>query len=981
MGIGTSFYHTAQVLKTNGFDVTILYCNLLSHLTKTELDSANFRITNSGFKIDYLFGYSLNIHDLNKYHPNDLETVSSYLAYRYLKNKNFDIIIFPDWRGLGFYTLQAKKLGLAFLNTPIWVQAHSTCIWHGLNNEQCDYDEHDIRVFYLERKSVELADLLVSPTGYLLNWMARHGFVFPDETFVQPCLLSEFFGKPPTTRKCKIINELVFFGRLEKRKGLKLFIQSLIIIHKEQLYKTTSPITVTFLGKITEIEGVSSYDYVLNELEQTNFTLQFLTSLNSVEAVSYLKGGGKLAVIPSIADNSPFTVLECIYNEIPFIASDAGGIPEIVNETDHENVLFQANPHDLARKITIMLGKGAETSFPAVNQECLNIPLWISAIRLSVNLHKTSTKDEIRTPEFPISVCITEFDHPQHLSITLDCLSKQTFKNFEVILADDGSKSSEVTRYLDSLDSNSYPYPLRIIRKRNISAITARKMALSIAHGEFIVILSDACQPTSDQIETFYSCITHSDFNALSCIANLISFADDTRQTAFVPQQYIPLGSGLAPNLFGNYYGAVNCIARKDTLSAICGLSTEDESITWEGNELFSKIELSGGKTSVIPEPLLHLKSHNITASFRKENVSNYYTALGPALDAFPWATFGDALLLSVGQKLRQYTSKNANSRSVTSNNLVNSSEQSVLSLRWLTRRMSEVDDHNGVITTLLYHRRASSTFDFCLLEFISYFLHNIGPLHEAKKHCIGSSEIEFIHSYCSIISNNSICSLIDFVTSNLNDSIDSRILLAKLYIMNGKLLDGLQMCSSTFCDIDNKYKHRNSEYINFIPINAHEYLNNNHLRSGLCHWLLHGKNEGRILEYCAPAISPITSHNNETFLDYQLRLENVLNHSLAERGKLYSQLLYEALENNTPIFLSDLATVILRDANLSYLETYPEAQSYTSAEFSCRGIKHYTDIGMEEGKLSLLCHLDRNYRDIFDNYCSQLSSRINPND
>jgi glycosyltransferase involved in cell wall biosynthesis len=46
-------------------------------------------------------------------------------------------------------------------------------------------------------------------------------------------------------------------------------------------------------------------------------------------AIEYLRGDGRLAVISSLADNFPNTVLECVGVGVPFLASDVGGIPEI----------------------------------------------------------------------------------------------------------------------------------------------------------------------------------------------------------------------------------------------------------------------------------------------------------------------------------------------------------------------------------------------------------------------------------------------------------------------------------------------------------------------------------------------------------------------------------------------------------------------------------------------------------------------------
>ena len=45
--------------------------------------------------------------------------------------------------------------------------------------------------------------------------------------------------------------------------------------------------------------------------------------------------GNRLAIMPSIVENRPNTVVECAAHGIPFLASNVGAIPEIVSERAH----------------------------------------------------------------------------------------------------------------------------------------------------------------------------------------------------------------------------------------------------------------------------------------------------------------------------------------------------------------------------------------------------------------------------------------------------------------------------------------------------------------------------------------------------------------------------------------------------------------------------------------------------------------------
>jgi hypothetical protein len=58
-----------------------------------------------------------------------------------------------------------------------------------------------------------------------------------------------------------------------------------------------------------------------------------------------------LAVIPSLGDNSPNTVYECLEQRIPFIASDVGGIPELIAPEDRGRVLFEPTTEGVAEAL------------------------------------------------------------------------------------------------------------------------------------------------------------------------------------------------------------------------------------------------------------------------------------------------------------------------------------------------------------------------------------------------------------------------------------------------------------------------------------------------------------------------------------------------------------------------------------------------------------------------------------------------------
>ncbi len=76
-------------------------------------------------------------------------------------------------------------------------------------------------------------------------------------------------------------------------------------------------------------------------------------------------------MIASPVDNSPNTVLECLSYGVKFIASNSGGIPELIHPNDRPMVLFEPFADDLARLLRsfLVLGERLAPVMPAVPNE------------------------------------------------------------------------------------------------------------------------------------------------------------------------------------------------------------------------------------------------------------------------------------------------------------------------------------------------------------------------------------------------------------------------------------------------------------------------------------------------------------------------------------------------------------------------------------------------------------------------------------
>src|SRR5262245_6804551 len=104
---------------------------------------------------------------------------ASYRVYLWLRERRFDVVHFHEWLAAGYYSLLARRQGLAFAGTTFCVGLHSPTRWlheaNGLFLDDLDVLERDA----LERRCVALADEVWSPSHYMLDWVRERGWDTP----------------------------------------------------------------------------------------------------------------------------------------------------------------------------------------------------------------------------------------------------------------------------------------------------------------------------------------------------------------------------------------------------------------------------------------------------------------------------------------------------------------------------------------------------------------------------------------------------------------------------------------------------------------------------------------------------------------------------------------------------------------------------------------------------------------------------------
>jgi hypothetical protein len=163
-------------------------------------------------------------------------------------------------------------------------------------------------------------------------------------------------------------------------------------------------------------------------------------------------------VIPSLYDNSPNTIYECLEEGIPFIASTAGGSPELIAPEHRGDVLFEPNADDLAAKLRRLLDNG-DTPAPAQRR----FDRGVAADRWAevMDLHPEQHAPVPDTGDEAVDIVVIRRGSQEALGRCVAALDDQSHANLQVIVADtrQAGLAQGAAPYVVFLDEEDVPEP------------------------------------------------------------------------------------------------------------------------------------------------------------------------------------------------------------------------------------------------------------------------------------------------------------------------------------------------------------------------------------------------------------------------------------------------------------------------------------------------------------------------------------------
>lgn len=625
-GIGTSCSYLAQELAEAGHQVSIFFTQGNSSAKATDAWVEPYSQRNIRIAIACEWAAMRRFPPTFPEYP---PLLMAHIVHDWLAERHFDVVVFMEWQGNGYYALRSRQCGLRFQDTVFITHMHSPSLWHSVYN--AELPEHPLQAltWFMERQSLALADVVISPSAFMIEWVQKHGYRLPALTCVQPNL---FTSESPSCSKKKAlscIREFVFFGRLEYRKGLVEFCDALDLMVRDA---TPLPEQVTFLGKFARVGQEHAALYLARRAYAWPMPISFITCADHKEALNYLGEGNRLAVMPSVADNSPYTVYECLAGGIPFIARNTGGVAELIAPLDRESCLCGDNPRSLADKLALALEQGMrcpKLAFDLEENRQAWKALFCSLVRSARQQRPSSSLSILPT----ISVCLTHYSRPHLLRQALQSLFEQDYPNFEVILADDGSPDAASKALLNALEPEFRKRRWTILRLMNGYLGKARNAAAQKASGEFLLFMDDDNVARPFMLNRFAQAAAHSRADIITAMFDVFSGNRKPGPRTPVKERFLPVGGILSYSAITNVIGDANALVRRTLFLRLGGFS-EDYGLGHEDFEFFLQATLKGASLAVIPESLFWYRRDAPSMLGTTNTAANRMRSLRPFVDS-----------------------------------------------------------------------------------------------------------------------------------------------------------------------------------------------------------------------------------------------------------------------------------------------------------------------------------------------------------
>lgn len=508
-GISTYCYHTACMLSENGHQVTVFVNDktvasfLIEQTAAARIIRFNPSITNSqtflGDITNLSYAFALIVKKLIE------------------QEGKPDMIEAQDYNGIAYFLLQHRAcLSDWCSDIKILLTLHATSFLYMEYNQISLYKKPNFWIGEMERFCMQAADLVISPSAYLLKEIRERFTIRNPHVYVVPNPYT--FQSPEIQEENPFIlnNDLTFYGKLSPQKGAfrileifqklwdKGFKQSFTMIGDQDI--VFHPLKVT-MGAIIK----KKYRYYIQQK-----LLLLKNKISPAERADFLSKSS-IIIIPSTVDNLPYAVIEMMALGKILIVSAQGGQAEIISDgvdgfvfdyntpDSFEHVLQKAVQLNRIERIAIS-GKAIKKIKDDYNYDKIYKAKFELIQKIRGEADYPTVFPFIRP--FPIkgivskepvnsllSVVVPYYNMGKYVDETIHSILNSTYSELEIIIVNDGSTDEYSIKKLEQYNAHKQ---IRIIHKQNAGLAETRNVGVENAKGTYLAFLDsdDTVHPT-----------------------------------------------------------------------------------------------------------------------------------------------------------------------------------------------------------------------------------------------------------------------------------------------------------------------------------------------------------------------------------------------------------------------------------------------------------------------------------------------------
>lgn len=216
-------------------------------------------------------------------------------------------------------------------------------------------EEPELRI-EAERDLAQTCDYIIAATAREKYELIEHYGASPQRIGVVPCgvnlKLFHPMDKKTAREKLKLIGDnILFVGRIEPLKGIERLLRAMPLLGHRK------PRLIVIGGGEQSSQEMERLKRLSGELKIEHL-VNFLGVLEH-EQLPYYYNAADVCVLPSYQESFGLTALEALACGTPVVATDVGGLQEIIRQGKAGYIVTDASPENLAEKIGAVLHRNS----------------------------------------------------------------------------------------------------------------------------------------------------------------------------------------------------------------------------------------------------------------------------------------------------------------------------------------------------------------------------------------------------------------------------------------------------------------------------------------------------------------------------------------------------------------------------------------------------------------------------------------------